>query len=507
MLQSNTRKWGIGIYCLLLLLVIADRWLLLHNFTFVFVDDDQSIMWYAAKEFAAGHFHEPCFYGQAYNTQFESLIAVPLLWCGVSYPVALTVMMSVLTLFPFVLFSYLLLRKQQLIQALLLLSIPLLLPVEYGMITAISRGVITGTFFAALAITPFFTRYKGDFFVFGFLGMLALFANPSTVLLLFPAGVWLFAENFRNRKFYVQALAGAVPGTLVWMWVLHFYSVHPDYIAHGTLHANLEMSLRILKPYEWNKFFNYVMPLFWNFGILIFPVLLLMAIVLIKQREQKTGYSLLAGIVLLFFSLTIFRVHYGFPTVFLSWARMYTAIPVLIALYVSRIHYRFSVGKSTVVLALVSISFFFVKCCTVGEVVQRETDNQKDHAMNVSRIVDLQIICDTIQRCAKQYDVELIVVGNAPEKHLITYGCPCMNNALPLVLEPALDRRRWLLDTEENAVRKNILFVAQLSDMVPEQLLNYPGVEKVSEDPLMFVLSNNALPTREMLSATGFPMR
>ena len=56
---------------------------MLDQFGFRYVDDDQSIMWYGAVEMSQGRFHEPCFYGQNYNTMLEGFVAIPLLWSGI----------------------------------------------------------------------------------------------------------------------------------------------------------------------------------------------------------------------------------------------------------------------------------------------------------------------------------------------------------------------------------------------------------------------------------------
>ena len=106
--SSLTRRqeqlaWISLLLCLCLL--VADRWLILHQFGFRYVDDDQAIMWNGAEEMAHGRFHEPCFYGQRYNTMLEGLVAVPLLWSGVEHEVALPLMTGVLALLPFMICS------------------------------------------------------------------------------------------------------------------------------------------------------------------------------------------------------------------------------------------------------------------------------------------------------------------------------------------------------------------------------------------------------------------
>lgn len=492
------------LYCILFLLVIADRWILLEHFTFQYVDDDQSIMWYGAKEFSKGHFREPCFFGQSYNTMAESLAAVPLLWAGVSYPAALTIMMSLFTLLPFFIFSWLLLRSGKGVHALVVLAIPILLPVEFGMITAISRGVMTGVLFASLAVICLFRKFRGHYFLFGFFSMLGVYANPSSALLLFPAGLWLWMENYQDVKFYVQTAIGAVPALAIWFLSRLFYAQHPEYIVHGNW--SLDMSLKIIKPYEWDKFFNHVTPVFWGLGWLIFPLLTVIAVLLMRGGQRKAGVALCGGIVLLFFSLTLLKVHHGYPSVFLSWARMFTALPVLIAVFISALRIPARAERFMPAIALIAIGFFAVKCTTVESIIQREI-GREERAMYVSRIDDLQRLCDTIYRATRAWNAELIVTGSHDTKHLITYACPCLNDSMPVIIEPALDRRTWLLDEEAGEVSSQVLFVGMYADAIPDSLRHHPDVSLISTDPLMLLLRNNSMQSEKMLRSVGLPMR
>lgn len=504
----NSSAEGRKFYCFwffLLILVLVDRWNLLQQFTFRFVDDDQSIMWYAAKEFAAGNFYEPCFYGQPYGTMFESMCAVPLIWCGVSYPVALTVMMSVITIFPYLLFSWLLLRRENYVQSLLVLSVLLFLPVEFGMITAISRGILTGVFFAALGLVVLYKKFRMQFYAFGFFSVLGLFANPSCIILLVPAGVWLLTENFRNREFYVHSFIGAIPAGLLWIGAVWFYKVHPEYVVHGNYTMNF--SLKILKPHEWDKFFGYVTPLFGLSGLLVFPLLIAIAVILIRQKQKQAGYALLAGVLVLLASLTSFKVHYGFPTVFLSWARMYTAVPLLIAVFLSQVKFGAWMQKFAPLLLLVCVLFCGVKFTQADDAVRREVEEKTEHGMYVSDIRTLKTLCDTINAVAEENHVDLVVVGDSPTKHVLNYGCPCLTDSFPVAIEPHLDRRTWLLDREATQLNGNILFTGFLSETVPAQLLSQPDAVIVSQNPLMVLLTHNTLPTDTVLKRLGVEVR
>ena len=117
--------------------ILAYWYLILQSFGFEYTESDQAIMWQGLQDYSNGNFYEPRFYGQAYNSSLEAFCAVPLYKLGVSPHIALPFITSVFTLLPFIgisIYSYL--KKNKFI-ALVILSIPLLMPIEYDMITTL----------------------------------------------------------------------------------------------------------------------------------------------------------------------------------------------------------------------------------------------------------------------------------------------------------------------------------------------------------------------------------
>lgn len=328
---KNGRKFRLAFFCFLVLLLFVDRWILLDAFTFRYVDDDQSIMWYDAKEFGSGGFHEPYFFGQPYNTMLESLVAVPLIRAGIGYPVALTVVMSLFTLLPFVFLAISLFRKGKELQSFLVLSLPLLVPVEFGMLTAISRGAIVGVFLSSFGLLALFSSGRFRFFCFALFAMIGFWANPNAAILLFPVGCWQWIENFRRKEFYLQVAAGIIPGTMIYYLCSRFYVLHPETIVHQSW--PLDISPGRIRPAEWNTFFDDVIPVFWKLGWLLLPLLLFIGWLLLRQGKKAIAAGMFFAVALLFFSLMINKVHDGVPSVFYSRGRMFLAVPFLVAVF------------------------------------------------------------------------------------------------------------------------------------------------------------------------------
>jgi hypothetical protein len=202
-------------------------------FNFVFTDGDQVLMWYGAKEFALGNFHETRFYGQSYNTMFESILAAPFYKMGFDINKLLPVITCILTLFPFIFISIIQFFKGATKSALLIISLPLILPINYSLITSIPRGFVTGIFFSSLlffCITKEGSRI--NYFIAFLLLVLSYSVNPNSVLFSIPCLVYLILNNCTKRNFYKPALFGLCTGLLTHYLLNLFYLLHPNYNLH-----------------------------------------------------------------------------------------------------------------------------------------------------------------------------------------------------------------------------------------------------------------------------------
>ena len=68
-------------------------------------DQDQTILWYAGREFLRGRFYEPNFFGQRYNTTFEAIPGALLRIAGLPWGTALPAATTLLVTLIWVLFA------------------------------------------------------------------------------------------------------------------------------------------------------------------------------------------------------------------------------------------------------------------------------------------------------------------------------------------------------------------------------------------------------------------
>lgn len=491
------------IWILLLIAIIVDRAILLHHFTMQYLDDDQSIMWNGALEYSKGNFFEPYFFGQTYNTMLESLLAIPLIKMGFSYAFSLSFIMSLLTLLPFILASSHFFSKKNFNVSLVILCIPLLLPPEFGMLTAISRGAICGIFLAFFGIYFHLKEAKGKFFFFSFFSFLALVANPNSILLILPFGVIYLYRYYKSLPFYIYSLLGAViPLTLGWL-AGYFYKVHPEYVVHRSWSLNFELS-RIV-PAKWYLLFGDITPIFWYTGLALFPILLLLVFIGKKQKNNPFVLAVSSLILLIFVAITCNKVLDGIDSVFYSSGRMFLAIPLVLALFLSELR----IGRIlTIFLVFAATTSFTIKLFYTKKAVQKEVRSDIDHNVYVIKIDELKAKCELLNRRAKEINAELIVIYQSiPEKHLLNYACPCLLEDLPPIIEPELDRRTWKLKAIDNKVFKNILIVGIYQKDIQLILKNYPNYKIYTDTILTVGIFKNDLSTELLLQKIGFPMR
>jgi len=150
-------RWSLELVALLGIagFLIFDRARLFQEFLIKYIDEDQGIQWYAAREFLRGHLWEPCFFGQSYNSNIEGILAAPLVAMGIPYLYAVPLVTVVLGVLPFVLMGWVSWRRRQPVVAAISLLLPVAFSTRYGVITGMPRGFVTGDAFAMVAAILF----------------------------------------------------------------------------------------------------------------------------------------------------------------------------------------------------------------------------------------------------------------------------------------------------------------------------------------------------------------
>lgn len=494
-----------ALFCLgiCLVLLVADRWLILHHFGSRYVDDDQSIMWYGAREMAHGRFHEPCFYGQRYNTMLEGLVAVPLLWAGVSPAVALPSATSALILSPFLLLAFLLFRTGSMLQALIVLAFPVFLSPEYGMVSSMSRGFVGGIFFSSFAFLPLFSDRSAVFGFSAFFSGLGLIVNPNAALVVIPMYALLTIRHRAHLRFYLFSFIGSFSAAVIHILIQRFYDLHPDHIVHEAWSLKFDA-----RDIQWSdvRYLDAVSPILWGYGTVVFIALAAMAILFVRYRQWAGLIGLLVAMAVLILSFGLNKVNDGTASIFYPWTRMFLGVPLLVAVFVSRLQLP-TAGSTLPAITLVTTAFFMFKAATASSMVDKRLKEDEQNVMEVRTVDDLTDHCLRLDQTARKHQADLLVVSWGINKHLTTYACPCIVPGFPVTLEPHLDRRTWYLRTVAPYVARNVLFSGIEEKAIRKMPAPFNSMVKVSTAPELFLLKDYHARTDSMLLHMGIGMR
>ncbi|MGE3826024.1 MAG: hypothetical protein AB7G44_17505, partial [Bacteroidia bacterium] len=441
----------------------------------------------------------PRFYGQNYNTMLEALLSVPLLKCGVALYHALPLITSMLALLPYFIIALLTYFRKSKTTGILLLTIPLLLPVEYEMTTCLSRGFVTGIAIASVCCLPLFTRQSPV--VLFFAGMAAIVGysvNANSVLVSVPCLLLLFLQNTNNKKFYLFSGLGFITGLVLHLCVAWFYTKHSDYVLHTfTNQFSIEYLIKGISNLD--LFFNNVTPVFSKQGWMVLLFFTIISCVLFIQKKKKEGVSVLLMLVLTIVPLSASKVHEGFASVFFSNERMYLAVPVMLALSISFI----TVKRQMILYSWVAITacFFVFKLIKTPDTINRNLKNH--HFVTVIKNSELIDECKKISAISLQNKVDLIIVNGHKYYDLYTYGCAACIDKFPETIRPVYERRTWQLTKVENIIYKNILLIDSGRNFSEE----YPDIAECADLEGFYLLKENTMPTIELLKALKIDVR
>lgn len=499
----RVRKFNLKTEGVLLLIfatiILVYRFWTLTMFGFKYTDSDQSIMWLGTKNYSQGLFHEPLFYGQNYNSMLESLLAVPLFKLGTPLHIALPIITTLLTLLPFFIISIFTYLKSSKFTGILILTIPILLPVEYDFMTSISRGFVTGLAIASIGLFAMFqTKSQLSFFLLGLIAVISYSINANSILVSLPCFFYIFLHNLKSKKFYFLSFLGLSIGIVLHLLIHNFYNNNPYYVLHG---YDLEFSFSYFKDgiKSLNIFLNNVTPIFWKQGwISLFIPIIFSFFFFKKNRINESLFALSIPLILLI-PLAVSKVHDGEDSVFFSFSRMYLSVPVLLAILLSFL--KINKGKTGYLFILISLVFLSFKVLSFNKEIDESLN--KSHIINVIETEKVYEECQQISDIALNYKIDLIVIDNHFFYDFYNYGCPACIPNFPKTLRPSFERRTWRLLEDENLVFSNILFI----DLDRNLNNEFGFLSKIENKEGFYILKNNKQPTMHLLKMLNINVR
>lgn len=453
-------------------------------------------MWGGLKDYASGVFREPRFYGQNYNSFLEAFLAVPLFQLGYKPYTALPFVSMCLSIFPFYYLAFLSLYKRSVFYAIIIMSMPLLLPFEYGVITSMPRGFVTGMPFAALALTAiYFDTEQRFLFMSGFFSVLAFSINSNVALLVAPAMIYLLMLNWKSKRYYVQMGAGLLFGFSLHWAAAHFYQSHPFYNVHPLqLHGSWELMVKGLRHPD--VFLNYNSPIFWQHGALWLLVMALFGVFFLWQKKVNAAIAVFAMLLLLCASFAIGKIYDGTNSLYFHTARMYLAFPLLIVFCFALAKPQYETPMKYWVLLLPNY-FFYTQFDSMEKSIKDLIAAKANDVVIVSPVKPIVADCVRLNGVAKKYHVDLFVVVNHFYADAYASGCSACVEGFPKTLQSNFERRTWRLLEDEKTIYPTVMFIDMYQKLDTANHL----LKKLPDARDLYLAANNKLPTMRLLDS------
>lgn len=474
MIISNNR---ITFYlkCLLLILIIytiIEKLMVYAKFGALYTDEDQCILWLAADELIHGHFREPCFFGQAYNSCLEGWLSIPFLISGLDYYQAIPLTTLLMSVIPFFLLLIYYFKKKEIFTTIAILFILLIFSLDYKLISVLPRGFITGVFCFGIGYYFLLKDKKYAILLFSFFASFGFAFNEMSVFLILPIFLIYIKDNYKSKKFYFQGILGLLPALIYKSYAYYFYNI-----------SNQNYNYFIKPKFNWSLYylknaFSHLDDWFFNdFFIVAIFFLILFTILFYKKQHYLLFVFFLTflGVIAI---VGLERAQEGVISIMFSKSRLFIFIPFLFAILFSRtipllnLNLKQQFYTSSILMVILIVN------CTLQQI--SFDDKIKKEINDPKKIVTFLSISDVYSISYKY-----IAICHATKNNLVLYDCakkidnllyltiPLLSkNEIKTVL-PYYDRRLWIYNDILKSRPNKVLVSGNFEDRYSRETLKY----------------------------------
>lgn len=477
--------------------LVAFQTLVYFEYNLKWIDTDQFFMWTGVYDFAAGHFYEPRYYGQNYNTFLEALVAVPFYKMGLPVYQALPLATNLLFLFPIFTSVVILYRAGKIWHALTFLCIILCMNSAYFLLNSLPRGFVTGLFFCSFFLKSFLNpNHKGWLVSNTAAGVLAYFVNPNSLVLTVPLLTYLFFMNFRHRWYYWWTGAAALLFLPFDYFFNHFYRLHPDYIKTELI---MDFGLRYLSENltDLSRAFAQITPFTEQKVIWLVSLTGLITAGLILQKRKQLVLAFCSLLIFLLVSMTLGKTRDGGVWVYLPFSRMYLGIPLVLAFFVSTLDLNKKLLLILIPLSVLNLSVNLQKH------VEQFKWHYEPQNWNALSLISLESALDTRAfygaKCKEQKADFLLVSHRFWAVNPICYGGKPLDENYPETMETKWDKRYMVRNKYENKVIPRFILISTTYD-IADKLGQHSAFEITKLDDYgLALITNNTLPLNQFI--------
>jgi hypothetical protein len=501
---------------------LLDQARLVLRFAQYHTEVDQTLLWYAAKEFIHGRFHEPNFFGQRYNTVFESvpgaLLHVLGMPYGLSMPLSSTIFATSIWLI-LAAAAYFAGRRKV---ALLALAAPLVIRVHYLVLFDAPRGVLAGEFLGAIAVAYAIWLLKDGVMKLAAvvaLGGVACLWDYATAFFIAPLFLYLLCQEWPQlwAKPKRALLIGTTAALLPVAWLLlvkEWYATHPYDLTAPSISLTPKLSILLHNIHHFSPFVEFYAPAVApipEVAVVLFCVFLIsFAFIAWRSKSYALLLSTLSLVVLMCLALSLPRASGLTSGLYLGYSRLLLSLPiavwVLVLLasfdrnlsHIAKGHWYISHGIAKAMFWL--IAGFAVISFGVTQVRFRDSMAQilawDGYFMRDPRA--LISSCKAIDQVYDSTHAQLFATNDINR----AYGCAAQFGSLNTI-EPIYDRRGWIIQESYTEPSERILISGDSCDDIALPDKATCTVEGV--DTLL--IQTPPTPAAQTLAAVGLPVK
>lgn len=478
------------IFYLLLAILIGQHILVFCTVNIQCLDDDQIIMWLGAKDYSKGIFHEPRFYGQAYNTFMEALVAVPFIWMKMPVYYAVPLATHLIFLTPFLFTAFYLFKKHYEDKAILIIVLLLCMPVGFDVMTSIPRGFITGTFFSLFFVINLLDPKNYKFIYINTLfSIIGFLVNPNSIVVSVPFLFYLFLHNYKNIRYYKVSVLGLISAVPFELLLNQFYRSHPE---HNIYTYDNEI--------KWSYFVKAVSRLddhFAHIGLFMegsfIPTGLVFFIIgfYFYKKNRNWFFSFLLLSTIVFGSLFCQKISHGGTWPLFSLSRMFIAVPVFYMCSIILI--EFPLKKLMPFCVITVLGFTGFKLYTYNSKIASYSLEENWVDVNMFSLENTFQQSNSLKNVCKEYDTDMIMIlGWSWRDNTINYGGPALDENYPRTFKPHFERRRWRTDEELNRVNSDFIVYTRYNNLDSLCRVKYKdiNIQRVNEWGTFYIYNN-----------------
>lgn len=456
---------------------------LLLRYCSQYLDGDQALMWYGTAVFGHLKFPEPCFFGQAYGSMIESLIAVPLYWIKIPFQFALPVATMLLSMIPFFYLSYKAYKKGNIKISLLIIFCYIAMSWQWDILTSVPRALIGGFAFAVIGMVWVDSENSR---VKAFLGALLAYLGyimTSSAIAVIGIGLLGFCLEIKEKKKNaLPAAGGFICGFLLEKLVKDFYIRNADYALHPEWGMSFEVKTFISNLKNIGNICAGFTPFGKLGGWLFIAAVLGSLSYLVFKRYYKAGILILAAVSGITLMLGLRKMNdYMEGSLLFGQLRMLLVVPyiiILILYFTTALH----TGTEKTVfplktggfLLLLFIGMTIYKIFTFEAQMRNESSILYTDVFPVWKVSDVLGQGENVIGTARENDIDVIVAGEGRET--FGYALAAEYYGEFIFYNNTYDRRTWVYHRLLEPDNYKVLFVDFFGESSDTEMVHITGM-------------------------------